>query len=152
MELVNFLILLLVCLLQTNLTSCEIKRHYGQDEPRCYSRFDYDYKIVQRLAELELDYSELKAVNDELLEQIGELKKKNSGTYINWLCRRHELQTFVLECQSQFYRWPLVHEPVHEMSDNMVCATGKASDQPAHTRTLIRAFASHLNIQLLLSY
>ena len=28
----------------------------------------------------------------------------------------------------------------------MVCATSKASDQPAHTRSLIRAFASHLNI------
>ena len=27
---------------------------------------------------------------------------------------------------------------------NMVCATSKASDQPAHTRCLIRAFASRL--------
>ena len=31
----------------------------------------------------------------------------------------------------------------------MVCATSKASDQPAHTRSLIRAFASRLNILLL---
>ena len=30
--------------------------------------------------------------------------------------------------------------------DNVVCATGKGSDQPAHTRSLIRAFASRLNI------
>ena len=36
-------------------------------------------------------------------------------------------------------------EPVHEISNNVVCATSKASDQPAHTRSLIRAFASHLN-------
>ena len=28
----------------------------------------------------------------------------------------------------------------------MVCATSKASDQPAHTRSLIRAFASRLSI------
>ena len=28
----------------------------------------------------------------------------------------------------------------------MVCATSKASDQPAHMRSLIRVFASHLNI------
>ena len=28
----------------------------------------------------------------------------------------------------------------------MVCATSKGSDQPAHTRSLIRAFASCLNI------
>ena len=35
----------------------------------------------------------------------------------------------------------LAHEPVHEISNNVVCATSKASDQPAHTRSLIRAFA-----------
>ena len=37
-------------------------------------------------------------------------------------------------------------EPVHEISNNVVCATSKASDQPAHTRSLIRAFACCLNI------
>ena len=37
-------------------------------------------------------------------------------------------------------------EPRHEISNNAVCATSKASDQPAHTRSLIRAFASRLNI------
>ena len=37
-------------------------------------------------------------------------------------------------------------EPVHEISNNVVCATIKASDQPAHTRSLIRAFASRLSI------
>ena len=43
-------------------------------------------------------------------------------------------------------------EPVHEISNNVVCATNKASDQPAHTRSLIRAFASRLSILWLLSY
>ena len=38
------------------------------------------------------------------------------------------------------------YEPVHEISNNLVCATSKASDQPAHTRSLIRAFASRLSI------
>ena len=37
-------------------------------------------------------------------------------------------------------------EPVHEISNNLVCATSKASDQPAHTRSLIRAFACRLSI------
>ena len=37
-------------------------------------------------------------------------------------------------------------EPVHEITNNLVCATSKASDQPAHTRSLIRAFASRLSI------
>ena len=37
-------------------------------------------------------------------------------------------------------------EPVYEISNNVVCATSKASDQPACTRSLIRVFASRLNI------
>ena len=40
------------------------------------------------------------------------------------------------------------YEPRHEISNNVVCATRKASDQPAHTRSLIRAFAS-LTVNLL---
>ena len=38
------------------------------------------------------------------------------------------------------------NEPVHEISNSVVCATSKASDQPAHTHSLIRFFASDLNI------
>ena len=38
-----------------------------------------------------------------------------------------------------------IFEPVHEISNNVVCATSKASDQPAHTRSLIRALASRLS-------
>ena len=37
-------------------------------------------------------------------------------------------------------------ESRHEISDNVVCATSKASDQSAHTRSLIRAFASRLGV------
>ena len=40
----------------------------------------------------------------------------------------------------------LRHELVHEISNNVVCATSKASDQPAHTRSLIRAFAGRWSI------
>ena len=29
------------------------------------------------------------------------------------------------------------NEPQHQVSNNVVCATSKASDQPAHTRNLI---------------
>ena len=35
-----------------------------------------------------------------------------------------------------------IYEPRHEISNNVVCATSKTSDQPAR----IRAFASRLNI------
>ena len=40
----------------------------------------------------------------------------------------------------------IIIEPRHEMSNNVVCATSKGSDQPVHTRSLIRAFARRLNI------
>ena len=42
------------------------------------------------------------------------------------------------------------YEPCHEISNNVVCATSKASDQPAHTRSLIRDFATHLNISVII--
>ena len=46
--------------------------------------------------------------------------------------------------------WPLFvmfeNEPRHEISNNVVCATNKGSDQPAHVRSLIGAFACCLNI------
>ena len=39
-----------------------------------------------------------------------------------------------------------IYEPRHEISNNEVCATSKASDQPVHMPNLIRAFASRLNV------
>ena len=39
-------------------------------------------------------------------------------------------------------------EPWHEISNNVVYATSKGSDQPVHTRSLVRAFASRLNISM----
>ena len=49
----------------------------------------------------------------------------------------------VVKCNVQILK---INEPVHEISKNVVCATSKASDQPAHTRSLIRAFASRFSI------
>ena len=46
----------------------------------------------------------------------------------------------------------IIIEAWHEISNNVVCATSKGSDQPAHTRSLIRAFASRLNNLWLLNY
>ena len=44
------------------------------------------------------------------------------------------------------------YEPRHVISNIVMCATSKASDQPAHTRSLIRAFSSRLNILWVLGY
>ena len=38
------------------------------------------------------------------------------------------------------------YEPRHEISNHVVCAISKGSDQPALMCSLIRAFASRLNI------
>ena len=46
------------------------------------------------------------------------------------------------------------NEPRHEISNNVVCLTSKASDQPAHTRSLIKAsdqpycWKSHVTAQM----
>ena len=45
-----------------------------------------------------------------------------------------------------------LYEPRNEISNNVVCAASEGSDQPAHTRSMIRAFACRLNILRLLSY
>ena len=45
--------------------------------------------------------------------------------------------------QTTIYLW---FEPVHEISNIEVCETSKSSDQPAHTRSLIRAFLSKCQI------
>ena len=50
-------------------------------------------------------------------------------------------ETQIITC----FKRQMCIEPVHEISINGVCATSKATDQPAHTRSLIRALASHLS-------
>ena len=40
-----------------------------------------------------------------------------------------------------------IFEPQHEIFNNVVCVTSKASDQPAHTRSLIRAYASRFSFR-----
>ena len=50
------------------------------------------------------------------------------------------------EARSALLGPSIIIEPRHEISNNVVCATSKVSDQPAQTRSLIRIFASRLNI------
>ena len=42
--------------------------------------------------------------------------------------------------------WGMIIKAVICISNNVVCVTSKGSDQPAHTRSLIRAFPCRLNI------
>ena len=41
---------------------------------------------------------------------------------------------------------PSSFEPRHEISNNEICATSKVSDRPVQKRSLIRDFASRLNM------
>ena len=63
----------------------------------------------------------------------------------NQLAQAHGLEHFPLN-DTVLLSTQNINEPVHEISNNVVCATSKASDQPAHMRSLIRAFASRLSI------
>ena len=62
----------------------------------------------------------------------------------NNLHQSHELTRMQRGFNASFS--DLKNEPVHEFSNNVVCETSKASDQPAHTRSLMRAFACLLSI------
>ena len=55
--------------------------------------------------------------------------------------------TEVLDNFAFFYTNRQYYEPQHEISNNVVCATSKGSDQAARKRSLIRAFACRLNIR-----
>ena len=54
--------------------------------------------------------------------------------------------SFMFDTERIHNRPVVIIEPRHEISNNVVCATSKGSDQPAHMRSLIRAIASRLNI------
>ena len=73
-------------------------------------------------------------------------KRQADFQYMTSPCPKRELQyqsnlPYLTEA-----RWDIPFGPVHEIANSEVCATSKASDQPAHTRSLIRAFASRLSI------
>ena len=70
--------------------------------------------------------------------QVIKMKVKLTG--LNTICKTQISLHDVLKINF------ILYEPVHEISNNVVCATSKTSDQPAHTRSLIRAFASRLSI------
>ena len=69
--------------------------------------------------------------------------KQESSIRYNLACAQSSprIRTVMIKTET------LLHEPVHEkILKNVVCSTSKASDQPAYMRSLIRAFASRLNI------
>ena len=72
-------------------------------------------------------------MNISHLDTFGEEGKLNIGESLSGFSKLNIFKTLKIE-------------PQHEISNNVVCETSKGSDQPAHTRSLIRAFACRLNI------
>ena len=58
----------------------------------------------------------------------------------------NNIQSITLQNVFFLFKYRKRNEPVHAISNNVVCATGKASDQSAHKRSLIRALACRLSI------
>ena len=75
----------------------------------------------------------------------------NSKTY-QTICSRLQVSMMFYCTQLPIPSPQSTYELWHGISNNVVCVNSKASDQPAHMRSLIRAFASHLNILRVLSY
>ena len=73
-----------------------------------------------------------------LLKLVSVFARSYGNAIFNVTCVRISIRSISFQKQN--------FEPRHEISNNVVCATSKGSDQPAHTRSLIRAFASRCNI------
>ena len=74
------------------------------------------------------------------------LKKKNQQTTKMHAKLQKMLRVAKMLNKGDLFYIIRLYEPGDEISNIVVCATNKASDQPAHTRRLIRVFAFRLNI------
>ena len=66
--------------------------------------------------------------------------------FMSFLVLKHLAEEERTACFTFIVFFLFIIEPRHEISNNVVCVTSKASDQSAHTHSLIRAFDSRLNI------
>ena len=67
------LLLVVLCIIDT--TTCMSAINEEPEEPRCYSRFDYDYKVVQHLVTLKEAETELRETIAKLQERVSHLEK-----------------------------------------------------------------------------
>ena len=72
--LINFQIPKVMCF--THIVGSEADQ---RREPHCYSRFDYEYKVVQKIVALENLCEEFKTTNNELRDEIQDLKDRTEG-------------------------------------------------------------------------
>ena len=77
----------------------------------------------------------VESVADDFIRRLKKVRVDKSKVIPNL---RNEISKWNVKCKT--------YELVHEISNNVVCATSKASDQPAQARSLIGAFARRLSI------
>ena len=86
------------------------------------------------------------------VEMMAEAGLLRLYTYLDWvremIAIKDTLRTGPADTFNDkvFQRYETSHEPQHEISNNLICAISKVSDQPEHSLSLIRAFACRLNI------
>ena len=93
--------IILYIFFQTAFQSCILADAKRDIEPNCYSRFDYEYKVVQKIVALENECSELHETNDELRTEIGDLSNKvegNNSTSFKFLPNIHVFLVLPLGC------------------------------------------------------
>ena len=92
--------------------------------------------------------------NNDMLHHTSKLRKVQSRITFEWYSVLYvtKISVSAIHNNDMFYHTDtkscltMICEPRHEISNNVVCVTSKAADQPAHMRRLIRAFASRLTI------
>ena len=79
-------------------------------------------------------------------KQTNKTNKQNKQTSLQGL-KLDKVSVSEQQCSAKAaFLSHLTNEPVHEISNNVVYVTSKGSDQAAHMRSHIRAFACRLNI------
>ena len=51
----------------------------SESEPQCYSRFDYEFKVVEKLFTLETAHKKQQEINQELKDALEETKNENKA-------------------------------------------------------------------------
>ena len=127
--------------LDTEIKAClySVSVNDTKDLTKCLERLRGRAKAFHGNISFSLDTCVLKST--AVIQKVSSLEQ-----YANHLQRERDFLQSQVMLISLTLKARLIYEPVHEISNNVVCATSKASDQPAHTHSLIRAYASCLNI------
>ena len=85
-------------------------------------------KVVNMILQMG-DHQKLDETDEPIVEHIGVEVNSEAGH------RRQDMKNMILMRYFPYLLSGNVYEPRHEISNNVVCATSKASDQPAHTQS-----------------